>query len=122
MPVHAALRRHPCCVSGKLPIADLCIVQTPQEHACGAGSKAFCIGELLKKGYAPEHVLMCGCALGDPEAAKKNGVFYCPILVKHEKEIWAEFLDEGLGHLTDDTYGGKYQEKKTAASLSKLGG
>ncbi len=87
-----------------------------------AGSKAFCIGELLKKGYAPDHVLMCGDAPGDQDAAKKNGVFYYPILVKHEKESWAEFMAEGLKHLTDGTYGGEYQEKKTAAFLNNLGG
>ena len=32
-----------------------------------AGSKAFCIGELLKKGYTPDHVLMCGDAPGDQD-------------------------------------------------------
>lgn len=87
-----------------------------------AGSKAFCIGELLKKGYAPDHVLMCGDAPGDQDAAKKNGVFYYPILVKHEKESWAEFMDQGLQHLVDGSYGGEYQEKKTAAFLNNLGG
>ncbi len=87
-----------------------------------AGSKAFCIGELLKKGYAPDHVLMCGDAPGDQDAAKKNGVFYYPILVKHEKESWAEFMSEGLSHLLDGTYGGDYQNKKTTAFLNNLGG
>lgn len=46
-----------------------------------SGSKAFCIGELLKAGYARDHVLMCGDAPGDLDAAKKNEVFYYPILV-----------------------------------------
>ena len=87
-----------------------------------AGSKAFCIGELLKKGYAPDHVLMCGDAPGDQDAAKKNGVFYFPILVKHEKESWAEFMDEGLQRLVDGAYGGEYQEEKNAAFLRNLGG
>ena len=87
-----------------------------------AGSKAFCIGELLKKGYAPDHVLMCGDAPGDQDAARKNGVFYYPILVKHEKESWAEFLEVGMEHLLEGTYGGEYQEKKAAAFLNNLGG
>ena len=87
-----------------------------------AGSKAFCIGELLKKGYAPDHVLMCGDAPGDQDAAKKNGVFYYPILVRHEKESWAEFAETALARLVDSTYGGAYQEKKNAAFLNNLGG
>ena len=49
-----------------------------------AGSKAFCIGELLKKGYDKEKVVMCGDAPGDMSAAEKNGVYYYPILVKRE--------------------------------------
>ncbi len=87
-----------------------------------AGSKAFCIGELLKKGYAPDHVLMCGDAPGDQDAAKKNGVFYYPILVRHEKESWAEFTEKALARLVDGTYGGTYQEEKNAAFLNNLGG
>lgn len=87
-----------------------------------AGSKAFCIGELLKKGYAADHVLMCGDAPGDQDAAKKNGVFYFPILVRHEKESWAEFTREGLNRLLDGSYGGSYQEKKTDEFLRNLGG
>ncbi|MCI9338745.1 MAG: HAD hydrolase-like protein [Lachnospiraceae bacterium] len=87
-----------------------------------AGSKAFCIGELLKKGYAPDHVLMCGDAPGDQDAAKKNGVLYFPILVRHEKESWAEFMDTGLKHLLDGSYAGAYQEQKTGEFLRNLGG
>lgn len=55
-----------------------------------AGSKAHCISELLKKGYAPDHVLMVGDAPGDRDAAKRNGVYYYPILVRHEVESWQE--------------------------------
>ena len=31
-------------------------------------------------------------------------------------------MDKGLKHLTEGTYGGAYQEKKTAAFLNNLGG
>lgn len=55
-----------------------------------AGSKAHCIKELMKKGYAPDHALMVGDAPGDREAAKKNGVYFYPILVQKEKESWSE--------------------------------
>ena len=87
-----------------------------------AGSKAFCIGELLKKGYQPDHVLMCGDAPGDQDAAKKNSVFYYPILVRQEKESWAEFVAQGLNRLLEGSYGGDYQAKKNNEFLRNLGG
>jgi len=86
------------------------------------GSKAFCIAELLKKGYQPDHVVMCGDAPGDLQAAQKNGVFYYPILVRSEKASWEEFISSGRDHLLDGTYGGEYQDAKIAAFLKNLGG
>ncbi len=53
------------------------------------GSKAHCISELLKKGYAKERVLMVGDAPGDLAAAEENGVAFYPVLVRLEKESWA---------------------------------
>lgn len=85
-----------------------------------AGSKAFCIGELLKAGYEKEHVLMCGDAPGDMDAAKQNGVFYYPILVRHEKESWKEFQEKAVEKLLEGTYGGDYQQEKTEAFLDNL--
>lgn len=86
------------------------------------GSKAFCIGELLKKGYSPENVLMCGDAPGDMQAAEKNGVYYYPILVRKETESWVEFIDEGFEKFINNSYGGKYQENKNTQFLNNLGG
>ncbi len=85
-----------------------------------AGSKAFCIGELLKAGYAQEHVLMCGDAPGDLDAAQQNGVFYYPILVRREKESWEEFRETALEKLLDGSYGGAYQQEKTDTFLDNL--
>lgn len=85
-----------------------------------AGSKAYCIGQLLKAGYDKEHVLMCGDAPGDLDAAKQNGVFYYPILVRHEKESWKEFGETAVEKLMDGTYGGDYQQSKTEAFLDNL--
>lgn len=85
-----------------------------------SGSKAFCIGELLKAGYARDHVLMCGDAPGDLDAAKKNGVFYYPILVRHEAESWQEFMDKAVSKLLDGSYGGAYQQEKIDAFLNNL--
>lgn len=85
-----------------------------------AGSKAYCIGQLLKAGYDKEHVLMCGDAPGDLDAAKQNAVFYYPILVRHEKESWKEFRETAVEKLMDGTYGGDYQQSKTEAFLDNL--
>lgn len=88
--------------------------------AQNVGSKAFCIAELLKKGYDKDKVLMTGDAPGDLDAARANGVFYYPILVRHEGDSWAEFKDTAVDRLTSGTYGGAYQEEKTAAFLKNL--
>lgn len=89
--------------------------------AQNAGSKAFCISELCKKGYDKSKVLMCGDALGDLQAAEKNGVFYFPILVRREKESWEEFISSAFDKLLSGEYGGKYQAEKRAEFLKNLG-
>lgn len=86
-----------------------------------AGSKAFCIGELMKRGYAPDHVLMCGDAPGDLDAAEKNGVYYYPILVRHEAQSWEEFAKEGIPHFLNGTYNDGYQQEKKEQFLRNLG-
>lgn len=85
-----------------------------------AGSKAFCIGELLKAGYEKDHVLMCGDAPGDMDAAKQNGVYFYPILVRHETASWREFRKDAVDKLLAGNYGGEYQKKKTEAFLNNL--
>lgn len=98
---------------GLLPHTDIVLAQD-------SGSKAFCIGELLKAGYQKDHVLMCGDAPGDLDAAQKNGVFYYPILVRHEAESWSEFMDKALSKLLDGSYEGAYQQEKIDAFLNNL--
>ena len=100
---------------GLLPHTDIVMAQD-------AGSKAYCIAQLLKKGYAPDHVLMCGDAPGDQQAAQKNGVYYYPILVRREKESWEEFIAQAFDRLLQGTYGGAYQQEKNAQFLRNLGG
>ena len=90
--------------------------------AQNVGSKAFCIAELLKKGYDTQKVLMCGDAPGDMQAAEKNGVAYYPILVKKEKESWEQFISTGFDKLCNGTYAGAYQASKNNAFLKNLGG
>ena len=84
------------------------------------GSKAYCIQELLKKGYDKSRVLMVGDAPGDMDAAKKNGVCYFPILVRHEKDSWKEFADTAVGKLVGSSYEGEYQEEKEAQFIDNL--
>ena len=98
---------------GLLPHVDLVLAQD-------AGTKAFCIQELLKKGYRKENVVMCGDAPGDLDAAKVNGVFYYPIKVNLEKESWQEFIDVGFEKLLSGTYTGAYQDAKTDEFIKNL--
>ena len=74
-----------------------------------AGSKQFCIGELLKKGYEKDHVLMVGDAPGDRMAARNNGVLYYPVLVKKEAESWKRLRKEALKRLFSGTFRGAYE-------------
>ena len=77
-----------------------------------AGSKAFCISELVRVGgYDKSRVLMVGDAPGDLKAAEKNGVFYYPILVGKEEFSWQRLGDEAVNKLMDGSFAGEYQEK-----------
>jgi len=98
---------------GLMESVDICLTQTE-------GSKAFCIGEMLKKGYAPDHVLMVGDAPGDKAAAETNGVLYYPILVKKEAESWKRFTDEALPKFLEESYKGEYQEQVIREFLENL--
>lgn len=85
-----------------------------------AGSKAHCIAELMKKGYAPDHVLMVGDAPGDRDAARKNGVYYYPILVRREAESWQN-APTAFQKLASGTYA-PYGEQMEQAFLDNLKG
>ena len=102
---------HEWCKHGLAKHANLLLSQS-------AGSKSFCIGELVKKGYSPHKVLMCGDAVGDLEAADANGVFFFPVLVRRENESWNEF-PEALKRLSGGDYS-QYGEKKKAEFLNNL--
>lgn len=98
---------------GLLPHVDLVLAQD-------AGTKAYCIQELVKKGYDRTKVVMCGDAPGDMDAATANGVFYYPIKVNLEKESWQEFIDIGFDKLLSGTYGDAYQDTKTDEFIKNL--
>ena len=83
------------------------------------GSKAYCISRLKEKGY--DAILMCGDAPGDEQAARKNQVFYYPILVNREEESWKQFLEEALDKFLENEYAGAYQQARFMAFSANLG-
>lgn len=85
------------------------------------GSKAACIAAMLRFGYDPRKVLMVGDAPGDCDAAEKNGVYYYPILVNHEKESWDEAITVAFDKLQSGDYA-EYGAQKKQAFLHNLGG
>lgn len=98
---------------GMMGSVDICLTQSE-------GSKAYCIGQMIKKGYASDHVLMVGDAPGDHAAAQKNEVFYYPILVKKEAQSWQRFVDEALPKFIEGSYAGDYQEQLIRDFLDNL--
>ena len=89
--------------------------------AQNCGSKAHCIGELIKKGYDNKKVVMCGDAPSDMQAAQKNNVHYYPILVKKENQSWDNFIQSGLNNLIEGKFDEKYQEELNKLFLENLG-
>lgn len=100
-------------IHGLLEHTDIVLAQN-------AGSKAFCIQELVKKGYDSDKVLMVGDAPGDYNAAQSNHVFYYPILVRYEEQSWKEFKEQAVSRLLDGSYAGDYQKEKTDAFIENL--
>lgn len=100
---------------GLLPFVDLLCTQE-------MGSKAYCIGKVLEKGYDPAHVLMCGDAPGDEQAATSNGILFYPICVRHETESWETFQKVSLQKLLDEQYAGAYAEEMKGKFYQNLDG
>lgn len=63
---------------------------------------------------------MTGDAPGDYKAAQANGVYFYPILVRHEMESWKEFKEQAVSRLLERNYGGAYQLKKIDAFTNNL--
>ena len=99
---------------GLLPHTDIVLAQD-------CGSKAHCISEMRKFGYAPDHILMVGDAPDDCDAAEKNGVWFFPILVGDEKASWDELRTTALEKLLSGDYATCQSAKKTEF-LKNLGG
>jgi len=110
------------------PLADTMVVsQTPLEalareweenrldHFAGFiagqeyGTKTEHITLGAKGKYPDNKVLMIGDALGDLQAAKKNGVLFFPVNPGHEEASWELFYKEGLDQFFSGTYEGDYE-------------
>jgi phosphoglycolate phosphatase-like HAD superfamily hydrolase len=77
-----------------------------QEH----GTKSEHISLAAKGKYPDSKILMIGDALGDLQAAKKNGILFYPIMPEKEDEAWERFLKESIEKFKKGTYGGHYEE------------
>lgn len=75
-----------------------------------AGTKAQALSEIIEKGYDNTHVLMVGDSPGDEAAAKKNNVYFYPILFGQEKQSWDTFIAEALPAFLADDYATVNQE------------
>lgn len=101
----------------KHQLKDDCRVLLCQE----AGSKAYCIKEMIKKGYDIEKILMVGDAPGDRDAAAKNGVHYYPILVGKEGYSWERLLKEAFPKFIEGSFDEAYQAQLIREFEENLG-
>ena len=85
------------------------------------GSKAHCIKAMKEKGYGEGKVMMVGDADGDCNAAKLNGVYFYPILVKHEAESWKKLNSEALGLFKAGLFDGTYAKNLIKEFYENLG-
>ena len=119
--------------------ADVVVVSaTPHEalyrewQACGLtdyvtvvagqelGTKAQCIKLAMEGRYAQDHVLKIGDAPGDYEAAKQNGVLFCPIIPGSENESWDRILHKDADLFKNLQYGSQAMEENLKAFFSVL--
>lgn len=88
------------------------IISLFKEVACqNKGNKAHIISESLKAGYKKENTIMLGDALGDLNAALKNGVWFFPIVPGKEEASWVRFYNEGLIKLINNQFDQEYQNQ-----------
>lgn len=99
-----------------------CLLECVDVLCCqDVGSKAHCIEQLIKKGYAKDHILMIGDAPGDETAGCENGVYFYPILVRHEAESWQELEKTALPKFKSMCYD-SYGKEKSLDFARNLGG
>lgn len=75
------------------------------------GNKASIISKAMEKGYSKNNTIMLGDAIGDYDAAKKNGIWFFPIIPRREVQSWEKFEKEGLVSLLSGKFDDDYQKK-----------
>ena len=84
------------------------------------GTKAQCIKLAMEGRYAKDHVLKIGDAPGDYEAAKQNGVLFCPIIPGSENESWDRILHKDADLFKNLQYGSQAMDENLKAFFSVL--
>ncbi len=74
------------------------------------GKKAEHLAVMAEK-YDKQHILMIGDALGDRDAAKKNGLLFYPINPGNEEQSWKRFYNEAFDRFIAGKYSGQYEDK-----------
>lgn len=75
------------------------------------GTKEYAISEIIKKGYELDNIIMLGDAIGDEDAAFKNGVKFFPIIIKNETLCWEKFAGETYPIFLEGKFDEEYQDK-----------
>lgn len=78
------------------------------------GSKAQHLAVVSDGKYDKDKILMVGDALGDLDAAKKNGVLFYPIIPGREDASWKRFHDEAFDMFMAGSYAGSYEDSVIA--------
>lgn len=84
------------------------------------GTKAQCIGWLLRQGYEKGNVMMVGDAPGDVRAAAAHGVWFYPILAGKEEESWRRLEEEIFQRLISGTFDHNLQNELYQMFCSNL--
>lgn len=66
---------------------------------------------IMREKYDKGKILMVGDAMGDHDAAKKNGVGFYAINPGDEDNSWKRFYDEAFDKFMAGEYGGEYEDK-----------
>lgn len=86
------------------------------------GSKSQCIGDMVRLGYTPDHILMVGDAPGDYVAAAENHVWFYPILAGKEDDSWKSLKDSFIRQFFQDSFQKQLQQGLVHMMWENLGG